>query len=1777
MANFPTSLDSSASLLTPVDRTSAKTLTTTLTAICLSGDTTLSVADAVTPGFAATDGVLSIGDELITYTGRTTTTFTGCTRGAFGTVASGHGLGASVTAKMVAGYVTRLQEAVIAVETALGIAGNYNFAPVSHGHLIADIQGLQTSLDAKAALSHTHAATDITSGTIAAARMPALTGDATTSAGTVATTVVAIRGRAVANIAPTDGQILAWNASNNRWEPGTLGVDSWIGGGDTIAEHTHIIADVTGLQDALDGKADTTHYHAAADVTSGTFDAARAWALSGDVSSSAGSGLVTVVALQARAMAATAPTSNQAILWNSSNSEWTPTTIAISHVSSLQAALDGKAALSHSHAQSDVSGLVSALAGKAAAVHTHVITDVTGLEAALAAATAGGPHTHSATDIVSGRLAPARMSPLAGDLGVFAPQFAEWGADEFGSGGTSLENLTELDIIVTAIRRRPISARAPLDRQYLQWDDARSEWGPGSVAISDVTDLTTTLDGKAASVHTHAQSDVTGLVAALAAKAASVHSHVLSHVTGLESALAGKADLSHSHGATDITSGTLSASRMPALSGDITSSAGTVSVTVTALQGRTVVSTAPSSGEVLAWSGSNWAPTAIVISSISGLQTILDGKAAASHTHLIADVTNLQTSLDAKSDVGHTHAQSDVTGLVAALAGKASSSHTHATSDITGLDAALAGKAASSHTHATSDITGLDTALAGKASSSHTHAQSDITNLVSDLAGKAASSHNHNASDINAGTLAADRMPALTGDATTSAGAVAVTVGKIQGRAISSTAPTDGQILQWVAGASEWQPVTLGTAGHAHIIADITGLQAALDGKAASVHTHAISNVAGLQTALDGKASSSHTHEQSDIVGLATTLSSKTDVGHTHSVGAISGLAPSATTDTTNASNITSGSLALARLAQTSASSGQAIIWNGSAWAPGNVSGASGGTVTSVALTAPAIFSVGGSPVTVSGTLALTLATQVANRVWAGPTTGADAAPTFRALVAADIPQAAVTQYQAALSIGWAQLTGVPSTFTPATHVHSADDITSGSLALARIAQSGATSNQVLAWNGTAWAPATPATGTVTSVALSAPAIFSVGGSPVTSSGTLALTLATQTANTFFAGPTTGVAATPTFRTIVAADIPSAAVTQYQASLSIGWGQLTSVPSTFTPSAHVHSAVDITSGSLALARIAQSGATSGQVLQWNGTTWTPATVSGGGGGTVTSVALSMPAIFSVGGSPVTSTGTLAVTLATQAANLVWAGPTTGAAATPTFRALVAADIPAASLSIGWSQLTSVPSTFAPSSHTHPPSQITQGGATSGQVLAWNGSAWAPASTTGTVTSVALSMPGIMSVAGSPITTSGTISVTLASQSANTVFAGPTSGAIAAPTFRALVVADLPTHTHTASQISGGTFAASLMPALTGDVTSSAGAVATRVVKIQGVSVYNAAPTAGQVLRYDSGNTRWAAATLAISDVSGLQSALDSKAASTHNQDASTINSGTLAAARMPALSGDTTSSAGSIATTVVALRGRAISTTAPTNGQALVWNSTSSQWTPTTIATGGASSSGAYGLVQYSDGVGGFGSFNELWYNGVLYVGTTVDLGAGTGYKIQSGANIYAKYDFLAGRDITAVRDVKFGGTFVFTGGFSAGIIYPVWELNVITSRWELTAKDAAYWRTGLAVYSTSQVYTKSEGDARYQLASAMSNYYTTSQVYTKTEADARYYTKTEINGLLGSYYTKSEINDQMALKSSSTHYHAATTVAAGSHNHGGVVSTDGNHDHNIEMTGPIS
>jgi hypothetical protein len=139
----------------------------------------------------------------------------------------------------------------------------------------------------------------------------------------------------------------------------------------------------------------------------------------------------------------------------------------------------------------------------------------------------------------------------------------------------------------------------------------------------------------------------------------------------------------------------------------------------------------------------------------------------------------------------------------------------------------------------------------------------------------------------------------------------------------------------------------------------------------------------------------------------------------------------------------------------------------------------------------------------------------------------------------------------------------------------------------------------------------------------------------------------------------------------------------------------------------------------------------GKYLQANGAATAPqvdcvdgTTGGGGGSGTVTSVGLSLPAQFSVSGSPVTASGTLAATWQNQGANLFLAGPATGAAAAPGFRALADADVPD-TISLAdltqvaarnYSDLQNIPSTFAPAAHALDGAAHTASGLTAGHYL-----------------------------------------------------------------------------------------------------------------------------------------------------------------------------------------------------------------------------------------------------------------------------------------------------------------------------------------------------------------------------------------------------------------------------------------------------------------------------
>ena len=82
--------------------------------------------------------------------------------------------------------------------------------------------------------------------------------------------------------------------------------------------------------------------------------------------------------------------------------------------------------------------------------------------------------------------------------------------------------------------------------------------------------------------------------------------------------------------------------------------------------------------------------------------------------------------------------------------------------------------------------------------------------------------------------------------------------------------------------------------------------------------------------------------------------------------------------------------------------------------------------------------------------------------------------------------------------------------------------------------------NHLKVYNGTAWKTIAYTDDVPTiSISLDAPDLFTVSGSPANASGTLAFEWNTAAINTVLAGPGTGTAAIPTFRALVAADIPT--------------------------------------------------------------------------------------------------------------------------------------------------------------------------------------------------------------------------------------------------------------------------------------------------------------------------------------------------------------------------------------------------------------------------------------------------------------------------------------------------------------------------------------------------------------------------------------------------------------------------------------------------------------
>ena len=179
--------------------------------------------------------------------------------------------------------------------------------------------------------------------------------------------------------------------------------------------------------------------------------------------------------------------------------------------------------------------------------------------------------------------------------------------------------------------------------------------------------------------------------------------------------------------------------------------------------------------------------------------------------------------------------------------------------------------------------------------------------------------------------------------------------------------------------------------------------------------------------------------------------------------------------------------------------------------------GGGSGTVTSVALTVPAALAVSGSPITTSGTLAISGAGTTAEYI---DGTGALQTTPLGSVTAVTGTAPIVSSGGAAPAISISA-----ATISAAGSMSSADKTKLDGIA------TGAEVNVNADWNAVSGDAEilnkpTLTSGTVTSVALSVPSAFAVSGSPVTSSGTIALSAGGTTAQ--FIDGTGALQTTPT-------------------------------------------------------------------------------------------------------------------------------------------------------------------------------------------------------------------------------------------------------------------------------------------------------------------------------------------------------------------------------------------------------------------------------------------------------------------------------------------------------------------------------------------------------------------------------------------------------------------------------------------------------------------------
>ena len=394
------------------------------------------------------------------------------------------------------------QSKVTGLTDALGAKAN-----ATHTHEIENVNGLQDALDAKLTAATLPIATTERTGVVKASAEISVGVDGTMTVGSIAQSKVADLETTLAGKAAT--------------------------------EHTHEAADITDLSSAVVAEAGKTTNALSVTFNGGTqaennvtFDGSAAQTLD-----------ITLAKIGAAAAEHTHETAD---------------------VTGLDTALAGKANSVHTHEMASVTGLSEALEAKADSEHTHTVSQITGIASATVAAAGKATNDKNDKDITSYvadvTFAENKITVKKGDSTSSEIELPK-GTVYSNFTGASAEGAGAAGLV-------PAPAQGDQDK-FLKADGTWAVVEAGSdvaVATQETagivkasSEIAVAGDG-AMSITAVSQDKVTGLTDALGGKAASVHTHAISDVTDLQTTLDNKLEASDLVVATDSTPGLVKAS-----------------------------------------------------------------------------------------------------------------------------------------------------------------------------------------------------------------------------------------------------------------------------------------------------------------------------------------------------------------------------------------------------------------------------------------------------------------------------------------------------------------------------------------------------------------------------------------------------------------------------------------------------------------------------------------------------------------------------------------------------------------------------------------------------------------------------------------------------------------------------------------------------------------------------------------------------------------------------------------------------------------------------------------------------------------------------------------------------------------------------------------------------------------------------------------------------------------------------------------------------------------